>query len=102
MNIETFLTILIIAALAAFISRVIGGWTLAGFLASFLLTCLGAIGGWYAQERLNLPELYAISFPTDGIPVPVVWPGFAALLAGLAASLIWRPVRSQRRSRPRR
>jgi hypothetical protein len=99
MNIETLLTILGISVIAALISRVIGGWTLAGFLSSFLLACLGAVGGWFAQRQLGLPDIFTFAFPTDGIAVPVVWPGLGALLAALVGSTLWRPSRPQRRRR---
>lgn len=101
MNIETLLTILAISLVAACVSRIVGGWTFAGLLASFLLACLGAIGGWVAQQQLGLPDLYSIAFPTDGVLVPIVWPGLAALVAALIASRIVRPIRSQPRRRRR-
>src|SRR5215212_6583963 len=101
MDIETLLTILVISVIATCISRIIGGWTIAGILASFLLACLGAIGGWIAQQRLGLPALYSISFPSDHELVPVIWPALGALLAGLVGSLFGRPVRPQRRARRR-
>jgi hypothetical protein len=102
MNIETLVTILVISAIAASISRIFGGWTLAGLLASFLFACLGAVGGWVVQHQLGLPELYSISFPSQGVLVPVVWPGLAALVAAMVASFLWRPGRPQRRTRTRR
>lgn len=101
MNIETLLIILAISLIAACVSRIVGGWTLAGLLSSFLLACLGAVGGWYAQGQLGLPELFSISFPTDGIAVPVVWPSLAALVAALVASRIWQPRRPQPHRRRR-
>ena len=99
MNIQTLATILVISAVAALLARVLNGFTLAGLLASFLLACLGAIGGWFAQRRFGLPPLYAFPFPGDGTPVPVVWPGLAALLAAFASGRLWRPARSRRRIR---
>ncbi len=102
MNIETLVTILVISGIAALLARVISGWTLSGLLASFLLACFGALGGWFAQQQLGLPALYSFPFPSGGELVPVVWPGLAALLAALAGGLFWRPgrpARPQRRSR---
>jgi len=97
MNIETLMTILVVAIVATLLVRVFTGFTLAGILVTFLLGCLGAVGGWVAQQRLALPTLYAFPFPGDHVAVSAVWPGLAALLAALIAGLLWRP-----RPRPRR
>src|SRR4051812_31692863 len=75
MNIETLMTILVVATVATLLVRIFTGFTLAGILASFLLGCLGAIGGWVAQQRLGLPPLYAFPFPGDHVAVSAVWPG---------------------------
>lgn len=99
MNIEMLATILAIALIAAIIARAISGFTLAGLLASYLLACLGAVGGWLAQQRLGLPALYAFPFPGDGSLVPIVWPGLGALLAALLGGRLWRPAPISRRSR---
>ncbi len=99
MNIETLATILVVAAVVAVLARIINGFTLAGLLASYLLACLGAIGGWVAQQRLGLPPLYTFPFPGDGMPVPVVWPALAALLLALLGGRLWQPARPARRRR---
>ena len=99
MNIEILVTILVIAAVAALLARILSGFTLAGLLASYVLACLGGVGGWLAQQRLGLPELYAFPFPGDGVAVPVAWPALAAVLAALVGGFLWRPARYQRRSR---
>ncbi len=57
MNIETLLTILVVAAAAAVLARIINGFTLAGLLAIYLLACIVAVGGWIAQHLLVLPAL---------------------------------------------
>ena len=95
-EVETLLTLLIVAAVAAVVARLVSGFTLAGFLATYLLACLGAIGGWLAERRLGLPALYAVPFPGANTPVPIVWPGLAALLAGLLGGRLWRPSRPAR------
>ena len=99
MNIETLATILVVAAVVAVLARIINGFTLAGLLASYLLACLGAVGGWVAQQRLGLPPLYTFPFPGDGMPVPVVWPALAALLLALLGGRLWQPARPARRRR---
>ena len=99
MNIETLITILVVAAAAAVLARIINGFTLAGLLASYLLACIGAVGGWLAQQQLGLPPLYAVPFPGDRVPVPVVWPALAALLFALLSGRLWQPARPTRRRR---
>ena len=99
MNVETLATILIVAAAAALLTRLLNGFTLAGLLVSYLLACLGAIGGWFAQQRLPLPPLYTIPFPGDRAAVPVVWPALGALLVALLGGRLWRPARRPRRFR---
>ncbi len=99
MNIETLATILVISAIAALFARMISGWTLSGLLASFLLACFGALGGWLAQWQLGLPPLYSFPFPSGGKLVPVVWPSLSAFLAALAGGLLWRPKRPARPQR---
>ena len=99
MNIQTLATILAISLVAAIVARAVSGFTLAGLLASYLLACLGAIGGWLAQQRLGLPTLYAFPFPGSAVAVPIVWPSLAALLAALLAGRLWRPAPVSRRSR---
>lgn len=95
MNIETLLTILGVSLVVTIVSRVIAGWTLAGLLTSFVLACLGAVGGWVAQHQLGLPPLFSISFPADGVLVPVVWPSLAALVVGIVGSFLSRSRRPQ-------
>jgi hypothetical protein len=102
MNIETLAFILVIAVVAAIVSRLLGGFTLSRFLASYLLACFGAIGGWLAQDRLRLPPLYAFQFPVDGTPVPVVWPTLGALLAAILGAWLWRRAPAPHRRRTRR
>lgn len=98
-EVETLLTLLVVAGLATIVARLLGGFTLAGLLATFLLAALGAVGGWVAEQRLNLPAVYAFPFPGDKSPIPVVWPGLAALVVGLLSGRLWRPMRARRRMR---
>ena len=99
MNIETLVTILVVSAVAAILARLFSGFTLAGVLTSYLLACMGGVGGWLLQQRLGLPEIYTFRFSADVAPVGVVWPALGALVAALVGGLLWRPARSQRRSR---
>lgn len=98
-EVETLLTLFALALLITLLVRVISGFTLAGFLGSFLLACLGAIGGWIAEQRLRLPALYALPFPGDRALVPIVWPGLGAIVAALLAARLWRPARPRRTRR---
>ncbi len=98
-EVETLITLLAIAALAALLARALGGFTLAGLLATYLLACLGAVGGWIAEQRLGLPPIYAMPLP-GGASAPIVWPGLAALVVALLSARLWRPARRPvRRSR---
>lgn len=99
MNIETLLTLLILAAAIAILVRLLSGFTLAGLLVTYVLACLGAVGGWFAQDRLGLPPLYALPLPDSRAPVAIIWPALGALLSALLGSRLWRPVRRTRRSR---
>ena len=99
MNIETLITILVVAAAAAVLARIINGFTLAGLLASYLLACIGSVGGWLAQQQLDLPALYEFPFPGDRVSVPVVWPALGALLFALLSGRLWQPARPARRRR---
>lgn len=98
MNIETLVSILVIAVIVTILIRLMTGWTLAGFLMSFLLACLGGVGGWFAQVRLDLPLLYSIPFPADQVAIPIIWPTLGALLAGFLGGQLWRPARRRRRT----
>ncbi len=102
MNIETLLTLLILAAVIAILVRLLSGFTLAGLLVTYLLACLGAIGGWLIQDQLGLPPLYALPLPVDRAPVSIVWPALGALLAALIGSRVWRPARRARRTGSKR
>jgi len=99
MNIETLVIILILSLAVAIFARLVSGWTLSGFLFSYLLACAGGVGGWILQRRLGLPSIYDLRLPGSDTPVMIVWPGLMALIAGLAGGFIWRPTRPRRRSR---
>ena len=99
MNIETLVALLLMAAIVAVVVRLLSGFTLAGLLVTYVLACLGAIGGWLLQGRLGLPLLYALPLPVDRPPVAIVWPALGALLAALVGSRLWRPTRGARRTR---
>lgn len=100
-EVETLLTFFVIAAILTLIARLFGGWTLAGLLATFLLTCLGTVGGWVAQRRLGLPPLYAVPFPGDSTTVPIVWPTLGACFGALLGARLWQPRRRAQRARNR-
>ena len=98
---ETLLTLLAIAAVLTVVVRIVGGFTLAGLLTTFLLASLGAVGAWQAQRYLGLPVLYTLPFPGDRNNVPVVWPTLGALVGALLGSRLWRPRRGRQRERRR-
>ncbi len=95
----SLLVLLAIAGGVALVMRIFSGWTLAGFLSTFLLAALGAVGAWYAQQQLALPQIYAVPLPTSNTLMPVVWPTLGALLGALLGARLWRPVRRVRRGR---
>ena len=100
MNIETLGVILAIALIAAIIAQILRGWSLPGLIASLLLACFGAVGGWFAQQRLGLPPVYSIAFPGDNVPVAIVWPALVALVPALLGAGMRRrrpPVRRRAR-----
>jgi len=99
MNIETLAVILLLSLVVAIFARLVSGWTLAGFLFSYLLACAGGIGGWLLQRRLGLPAIYDLRLPGSVTSVPIIWPGFMALIAAFASGFIWRPARPRRRTR---
>lgn len=100
MNIETLAVILAIALVAAIIAQILRGWSLPALIVSYLLACFGAVGGWFAQQRLGLPPLYSIALGADSVPVAVVWPALAALvLALLGAGMRRRRPPVRRRAR---
>lgn len=99
MNIETLAVLFGVALAATFFARIVSGWTFAGFLVSFLLGCFGAVGGWYAQQELALPSIYAVPFGNN-IAVPVVWPALGALVGALLGGAVRRRApRARRRLR---
>lgn len=96
MNIETLAIILALALIAAIIAQILRGWTAASLIISYLLACFGAVGGWFAQQRLSLPPLYSLPLPGDSAPVAIVWPLLAALVLALLGAATQRrraPVR---------
>lgn len=100
MNIETLAVMLAIALVAAIIAQVLRGWSLAGLIVSLLLACFGAVGGWFAQQRLGLPPLYSMAVPGGNVPVAIVWPVLAALVLALLGARMRRrrtPVRRRAR-----
>jgi hypothetical protein len=97
-EVETVITLLVVALIATLLVRVLSGLTLAGLLTTYIVAALGAIGGWIARQRLGLPELYALQLP-GGASVAIIWPALGALVAALLSSRLWRPRRTLRRPR---
>src|SRR5687767_10118149 len=98
-EVESVITLLVVAMVATLLVRLLSGMTLAGLLTTFILAALGACGGWIAQLWLGLPELYALQVPGGTASVAIIWPALGALLVGLLGSRLWRPRRTVRRPR---
>lgn len=97
MNLETLLTLLIVAVVITTMLRIFMGWSLAGWLLFFVLAMLGGVVGWLLKRWLRLPAVYTFPFPTDGVGVSVVWTTVGALGLTLLAALLTRPGTSRRR-----
>lgn len=91
MSLETLVVMLVIAVVMATLVRVFIGWTLAGWLVSFMLAMFGAILGWLAQRRLGLPQVYTLSQPAGYNNVPIVWLILGAVVLALLGALFVRP-----------
>lgn len=91
MNLETLITILVVAGVIATIMRLFAGWTLANWLISFVLAILGGVVGWQIERWFNLPAFYTFPFPTDQVGVSVVWASIGALSLALLGNLLMRP-----------
>lgn len=100
MDIATLGALLAIAFVAAVIGRALAGYTLAGCLITYILACLGAIGGWVLQQQFFWPDRI-LTLPIGGSPVSVsiVGASVGALLLAFLGGLLGRPVAPRR---PRR
>lgn len=94
MNIPTFATMVVLALVVTTIVRFFAGWTLAGWLLTFVLALLGAVGGWYAEQQLALPSFFALTLPNNQGVVSVVWAILGAISLTVLGALIARPGRS--------
>ena len=103
MNVETLGTVLLIAGIAAFLVRILTGFTLAGCLVSYVLACLGAVTGWWVQDRFFVPDQWVV-LPLSGDPVAVSVIGatIGALIFAYFGGLFARPRPVPRRTRLRR
>jgi uncharacterized membrane protein YeaQ/YmgE (transglycosylase-associated protein family) len=82
----SFLTYLLIAALAGAIGRAIAGGTHGGCLVSVALGFIGALLGSWIAHRMHLPEPLLIK--VGGAPFPFLWSIIgAALFVGVVTLL---------------
>jgi uncharacterized membrane protein YeaQ/YmgE (transglycosylase-associated protein family) len=100
MDVTTLLVLLAIAAIATIVSRTLAGYSLSGCLTTYVVACLGAVGGWVLQQQLFGPDSM-ISVPFGGVqrPVSVIGASIGALLLAFIASLLGRPTAPRRRRR---
>lgn len=100
MTIETLLVLFAIAVVVALLVRVLSGLHLPGCLVSLVLACLGAVGGWWVQQRYLVPDTW-LTIPWGGRHITVSVLG--ALVGALVVTLIGRswgePLRTPRRRR---
>jgi uncharacterized membrane protein YdjX (TVP38/TMEM64 family) len=103
MNIETLLVLLVLAAIVTLLVRAVSGIHLVGCLVSYVLACLGAVGGWIVQQRYFAPDqLLAVPWNGRQITVSVLGAAIGALLVSFLGRGIGQPLRSPARRRRRR
>jgi hypothetical protein len=99
MTIETLLVLLVIALVAAILGRA-PSYSLPGCLVSYVLACLGAVGGWIAQQRFFGPEpLVVIPWFSQQPAVSIVGASLGALVLALLSRWIGRRVQPLPRRR---
>lgn len=100
MNIETLLVLLVIALIAAVLGRAVAGYSLAGCLTAYVVACLGAVGGWWVQQRYFVQDrLITVPLGAEPVAVSIVGAAVGAVLLGFIAGLIGRPTVPRRRAR---
>jgi uncharacterized membrane protein YeaQ/YmgE (transglycosylase-associated protein family) len=103
MNLETLGVLMLIAAIAAIIARALVGYSLSGCLITYVLACLGAIGGWVIQRQyIGLDQWLVLPLPDRQTPVSVLGGSIGALLVAVVGSLLSRPAPQPVRRRYRR
>lgn len=102
MTIETLVVLFIIAAVVALLVRMLSGIHLTGCLVSFVLACLGAVGGWWVQQQYLIPDaLLMVPWGGRQVPVSVIGAAVGALLLALLGRGWGQPLRSPSRRRRR-
>ncbi len=100
MDVTTLLVLLAIAAIAGVLSRLLAGYSLAGCLVTYVVACLGAVGGWVLQQQLFGPDsLINVPFGGTQRPVSIIGASIGALLLAFITSLLSRPTAPRRRRR---
>ncbi len=91
MTLETFVAILVIAFAAALFGR-LPRYSLQGCLVSYVFACLGAVGGWIAQQRWFGPEpLVVIPWLSQRPAVSIVGASLGALALAWLSRWLGRP-----------
>ncbi|WP_026369380.1 hypothetical protein [Kallotenue papyrolyticum] len=96
-DLATLLIVIAIAAAATLLMRALAGYHLQGCLVTFVSACLGAVGGWAAQQRwFGADNLLSLPF-AEHERVSVIGATLGALLVALIVSLLGRPTAPRRR-----
>lgn len=102
MTIETLVVLLVLAGIVAVLVRLLSGLHFAGCLTTFVLACLGAVGGWYVQQRYLFPDQWlTIPWGARQVSVSIAGAVLGALLLALLGRGIGQPLRSPARRRRR-
>ena len=85
MSIESFLILLLIAAICGAVGQAIAGYSLGGLLVTIGVGFVGAVLGVWLSGVLGLPELFSLR--VGGRSFPIVWSilGSALFVALIAA-----------------
>ena len=71
MSIESFLILLVVAAICGAVGQAIAGYSLGGLLISIGVGFIGAVLGVWLSNALGLPEFFALN--VGGRSFPIIW-----------------------------
>lgn len=103
MNLETLVVLLVLSGIIAVLVRLFSGIHIAGCLTTYVLACLGAIGGWIVQQRYFAPDQWLTIPWLDGrqVSVSILGAIIGATLLALVGRGIGQPLRYPARRRRR-